>query len=505
MPLRGGSNVTIVQAGEGGGDPAPSVPSFRKIVVSGVGEIEATQPGDTFTIIPGVGQGASVDEKSLTLTPTDQPEILVGVTYINAKTDLGAKGDGSTDDRAALQAGIDALPYSQALYSGAPNGAAIFFPPGAYKLGGELKVYGNITLLSPSANAAILRYSPSTGFAVRISPKAGGEASAASNGIQGVAIKDIGFHCIGETIDGGGLRTGGGGGIAVASGAKILRTTIEDVMFHSVAGTCIDLAAGGIYSQDCIIRDIIAYNPGGQVVRIDGNQNRIENVAVEGGMMQLPGGGTYAGGISLIEARGAGLSIKKCTPETECWNKKTTALFVGASLHSSGTGTSAIVEELWSELYDNVDSTLPAGQQEGYLLHVQNVREGVFFKGGAPLSYGPNPNGRTIHNENSILGIEWLDLRRQSGMTLAQALRMSGTSPFTIIDKLSYSGIPGDLLYDSRIEVLRPYDSATGRMAGLPVPNFTSPPLNAPLGTLITMGGKLQQLTAAGWKALKFE
>jgi hypothetical protein len=60
------------------------------------------------------------------------------VSVINVKdAPYGATGDGVTDDRAAIQAALDAVP---------PNGGAVFFPPGTYAVSGPL-VPKSFTLL----------------------------------------------------------------------------------------------------------------------------------------------------------------------------------------------------------------------------------------------------------------------------------------------------------------------------------------------------------------------
>src|SRR5215475_12663920 len=64
---------------------------------------------------------------------------------INVK-DWGAKGDGSTDDRGAIQAAID---YCLSTKSDGSFGGGVFFPPGGYKLTQEALTSGTI----PEANA----------------------------------------------------------------------------------------------------------------------------------------------------------------------------------------------------------------------------------------------------------------------------------------------------------------------------------------------------------------
>ena len=61
---------------------------------------------------------------------------------LNVK-EFGAKGDGTTNDAAAIQAALDAVP------TGAPIGGVVFFPAGTYLIGSTLLVGDNTTLIGP--------------------------------------------------------------------------------------------------------------------------------------------------------------------------------------------------------------------------------------------------------------------------------------------------------------------------------------------------------------------
>lgn len=80
------------------------------------------------------------------------------VNYINCKirpwVDVmayGADGNGTTDDKTAIQAAIDAVPSS---------GGIVFFPPGTYKITGTLIGDSNITFLGCGVSSKITTSSP---------------------------------------------------------------------------------------------------------------------------------------------------------------------------------------------------------------------------------------------------------------------------------------------------------------------------------------------------------
>lgn len=82
-----------------------------------------------------MGQGLSLVERgrrALGAPPPPPPpppqagQLIEGVGYVSASvTDFGARGDGVTDDRAAIQAAIDSMPA---------RGGVIYFPAGKYKV-----------------------------------------------------------------------------------------------------------------------------------------------------------------------------------------------------------------------------------------------------------------------------------------------------------------------------------------------------------------------------------
>ena len=66
----------------------------------------------------------------------------------NVKVDHGAKGDGTADDTAAIQAAVDAA---------AASGTIVYFPPGAYKVTGTIQV-GAVSM--QAAFGAVIKHQP---------------------------------------------------------------------------------------------------------------------------------------------------------------------------------------------------------------------------------------------------------------------------------------------------------------------------------------------------------
>lgn len=73
-------------------------------------------------------------------------------TWLNV-LDYGVTGNGGTDDTAAIQAVINAVPST---------GGAVYFPAGTYRLSSALTLKSNLTLLGAGQNATILQQTSTT-------------------------------------------------------------------------------------------------------------------------------------------------------------------------------------------------------------------------------------------------------------------------------------------------------------------------------------------------------
>src|ERR1700754_1340814 len=60
-------------------------------------------------------------------------------SWLDAKKNFGAKGDGKADDTKALQAGLDAAATD-------PNHSVLYLPAGIYKISGTLNIDNRINM-----------------------------------------------------------------------------------------------------------------------------------------------------------------------------------------------------------------------------------------------------------------------------------------------------------------------------------------------------------------------
>lgn len=90
--------------------------------------------------------------------------------FVNVKA-FGAKGDGVTDDAAAIQRALDAL----------PNGGTVYFPSGRYRTGADITVNSYVTLIG-DANTSIIE---------RLPTDSANYAVFAVTGANGIVFRDL--------------------------------------------------------------------------------------------------------------------------------------------------------------------------------------------------------------------------------------------------------------------------------------------------------------------------
>jgi hypothetical protein len=109
---------------------------------------------------------------------TNLSTIASGVNFfVNVKSPTyGATGNGTTDDRVAIQAAIDA--------ANTAGGGVVFFPAGTYRVTSALTMYGRVSLLGVGANASILTIDHATAHLLTYTT-----TNAAFCSVQGMTLK----------------------------------------------------------------------------------------------------------------------------------------------------------------------------------------------------------------------------------------------------------------------------------------------------------------------------
>lgn len=132
-----GSNVAITTADDGGNEAV-------NVTIAASYNASLNDLGDATITSPAAGD-------SLVYSGSEWKN--VGRTFINVKDPAyGAKGDGSTNDTAAIQAAIDALPA---------NGGTVFFPAGEYITTAALTVDSGTRLVGESIRNTLIYTSSS--------------------------------------------------------------------------------------------------------------------------------------------------------------------------------------------------------------------------------------------------------------------------------------------------------------------------------------------------------
>ena len=177
----------------------------------------------------GVGSGTGTAKLSRTVQAKLQEQVSV--------LDFGAKGDGVTDDTAAIQAAIDSIPLSG---GGTSHGYSLFFPPGKYLISAPL-VIGNrrltilgVPLVTGSGSSSII-YCPTA--ITRMIDVTTGNADVFS--IQGIEFLGNNINTVSAMTLGSVAQT-------------LYDSRVNNCWFSLVGGTCIELKyAGDIVITDC--------------------------------------------------------------------------------------------------------------------------------------------------------------------------------------------------------------------------------------------------------------
>lgn len=227
--------------------------------------------------------------------------------YYNVKDPTyGAKGDGSTDDTAAIQATITA--------ANAAGGGVVFFPPGSYRTTAALTLSDKVSLLGSGMFASRIRIDHATANGVSV-------ASATDNQY----IRDLGIAP---------TQANSGSHIVISTGTA---TTISVVGCHlgdpsNTTGKCLALTGGNAeaYVTGCIFESGAAANQinAAGTVMCFGNYFR---PYTSGSTIISATGGFFVGNVFLTS---------RCTSgTTTVFSLSFSGVIVGNSAGDSGGGT----------------------------------------------------------------------------------------------------------------------------------------------------------------------
>lgn len=188
-------------------------------------------------------------------------------------TSYGAVGDGTTDDRSAIQDAIDACE--------AAGGGVVYFPKGDYFLNSFtdatwlfcLQVSANnVTLRGDGPGITILRMPNVIGSPINFGAVSGG-----GSGVKNVAVESM------EINGGWNLTDSGSQSIGIRGGSEIDGLRIENVYVHHLRSYGIGLQFDTV--KNCYFNNVVVEDTGGDGIDIknrhdDNFNNRMSNITV---------------------------------------------------------------------------------------------------------------------------------------------------------------------------------------------------------------------------------
>lgn len=220
--------------------PRIDVPMGRRSVLTGLSAAGLSLTGAAGGALAFAGPAAADP------APENTPFEPKSVLSVNVK-DHGAKGDGKTDDTAAIQAAINSLipPSPQPLEQ--RGGGTVFFPAGTYAISAPLVVANGTQwynrngfwLEGEGAGSRILRLDPKATHSLVTFVGPAGKSDAAD--FTGGFLQNVGMRklVIGSSDPSVGPASGTGDPAVTMS--KTVQWVIEDCVIEQPGGTCLDL------------------------------------------------------------------------------------------------------------------------------------------------------------------------------------------------------------------------------------------------------------------------
>lgn len=272
---------------------------------------------------------------------------------------FGAKGDGTTNDQAAIQGAIDYLK---------PAGEVdlivtrtLKFTTGIYGLSTPITNYSGVYLTGERQATTLKALAGFSGAALVLLKGQGANQFHSQAGII-----DMTFQC-----------TGAVWAVAPDGVDFVLKCTFQNLSFN--CGFCLAL---NIYTQSCIIDNLYSNGPLNQLLHLKGNDNTIDHIDKEGSS------GSTADPYILVEehasGRSAGNTFGHILLEQTTSANKTLMSLLGCSLTT--------IQSLWLE------PTLT----DGYVLRINDCIETVIYE--LPLGVQPTLKIKIDDSLNTVIG-----------------------------------------------------------------------------------------------------
>lgn len=176
----------------------------------------------------------------------------IPLDWINAKKAYGAKGDNSTDDKAALQAAIDA--------TAAAGGGTVYLPYGIYRISDSLTLKSKVTLRGAHSTAWVNRF-PTSLCAIKPTSAFAGECAISMLGadITGSSGNEGNCRIYDLELDGSALPAGSVSGIHAQG--EVLDVVLARILIKQFThnGIHTNVGTGTKAPHDWYLDSVVAY------------------------------------------------------------------------------------------------------------------------------------------------------------------------------------------------------------------------------------------------------
>ncbi len=311
---------------------------------------------------------------------------------VNVK-DFGARGDGATDDTAAIQAAIDSvMPAAEtvdnALFA---NPVRVFFPKGTYMVSAPVLTYTGIELTGQGVTSAL---KATAGFVGTGILKQGAVGSGTY--FQHSIISALAFRSAGPSV-----------WAIDFSMIRVSQSVFQDLAIFTAKGLNLSL-----YTQTCTVRRVRSYGALDQLLWLKGNWNLVEDIDKEGTSGTTTDPYILLQNHALDPYGSSGNIFRKILVEGVGSVNKTPFVI-------EGTVSNLVLEDLWFE------PTLT----NGYVLDISSAKQ-VRVRG--VLNYPSSTDRRITVHDNSDVAFEEFWVNEETAGRLSEMLIVDGTSTASV-------------------------------------------------------------------------